>query len=251
RAWGRRGSIRNRCDSCARSKILASPRRRLRDRRRASRPWSRRRPRWASSLQSRSCAASSAHANSPRALRAAGGSRRTSLRTGYSFAADAAVAAGAAAPTIPRPTVPRIARPRAATAQWSRTPPPQLFRLRGQRRAGGDGKCLVNALAPGNLLHPGCAGALAPAGAPTAHGSIVHQKRQLVCFAAMLSPETGIIDSHSYMRALRGDLEDRSGMVALNTRIERIVRVQDGWRIHFGSVDPQSITVDAVINAAG
>jgi len=71
------------------------------------------------------------------------------------------------------------------------------------------------------------------------------------CFAAMLSPETGIIDSHSYMRALRGDLEDRGGMVALNTRIERIVWAQDGWRIHFGSVDPQSITVDAVINAAG
>jgi len=71
------------------------------------------------------------------------------------------------------------------------------------------------------------------------------------CFAAMLSPETGIIDSHSYMRALRGDLEDRGGMVALNTRIERIVRAQDGWRIHFGGSDPQSITVDAVINCAG
>src|SRR5215813_9220655 len=34
------------------------------------------------------------------------------------------------------------------------------------------------------------------------------------CVAAMLSPETGIIDSHAYMRALRGDLEDLGGMVA-------------------------------------
>src|SRR5215510_7815637 len=30
---------------------------------------------------------------------------------------------------------------------------------------------------------------------------------EVSCVAAMLSPETGIIDSHSYMRALRGDLE--------------------------------------------
>jgi L-2-hydroxyglutarate oxidase LhgO len=71
------------------------------------------------------------------------------------------------------------------------------------------------------------------------------------CVMAMLSPETGIIDSHSYMRALRGDLEDCGGMVALNTPIERMVQVCDGWQVHFGGSDPQSITVDAVINAAG
>src|SRR5262245_8275970 len=71
------------------------------------------------------------------------------------------------------------------------------------------------------------------------------------CVTAMLSPETGIIDSHSYMRALRGDLEDRGGMVAFNTPIERVVQVRDGWRVYFGGADPQSITADAVINAAG
>jgi L-2-hydroxyglutarate oxidase LhgO len=69
--------------------------------------------------------------------------------------------------------------------------------------------------------------------------------------AALLSPETGIIDSHAYMRALRGDLEDRGGMVALNTKIERVVQRHDGWQVHFGGSDPQSITVDAVVNAAG
>ena len=36
--------------------------------------------------------------------------------------------------------------------------------------------------------------------------------------AAMHSPETGIIDSHRYMLALRGDLEDRGGMIAFNSR---------------------------------
>jgi L-2-hydroxyglutarate oxidase LhgO len=71
------------------------------------------------------------------------------------------------------------------------------------------------------------------------------------CVAAMLSPETGIIDSHAYMRAMRGDLEDHGGVVALKTPIERLVRTADGWEVHFGGSDPQSITVDAVINSAG
>src|SRR5262249_60588660 len=71
------------------------------------------------------------------------------------------------------------------------------------------------------------------------------------CVTAMLSPETGIIDSHSYMRALRGDLEDHGGMVALNTPIERLVLTGGQWEVYFGGADPQMITVDAVVNAAG
>src|SRR5215510_2353866 len=56
----------------------------------------------------------------------------------------------------------------------------------------------------------------------------------LACVAAMHSPETGVIDSHRYMLALRGDLEDRGGMIAFNS----------------GS-DPQWASFDAVINCAG
>jgi L-2-hydroxyglutarate oxidase LhgO len=74
---------------------------------------------------------------------------------------------------------------------------------------------------------------------------------EVSCLAAMLSPETGIVDSHSYMRALRGDLEDHGGAVALNTPIERLVLAPKGWEVHFGGADPQSILVDAVVNAAG
>ncbi|HVG51588.1 MAG TPA: FAD-dependent oxidoreductase, partial [Xanthobacteraceae bacterium] len=46
----------------------------------------------------------------------------------------------------------------------------------------------------------------------------------LRCVAAFNSPETGIIDSHRYMLALQGDLEDRGGRVALRTPVERIAR---------------------------
>src|SRR5207247_6405686 len=66
---------------------------------------------------------------------------------------------------------------------------------------------------------------------------------------AMRSPETGIIDSHAYMRALRGDLEDRGGMLALNTRIERLKRRSSEWQVHFDG--SEAILVDAVVNAAG
>src|SRR5262245_18675325 len=73
----------------------------------------------------------------------------------------------------------------------------------------------------------------------------------LSCLQAMRSPETGIIDSHRYMLALRGDLEDHGGVVALNTPIERLAKVTDGWEAHFGGSDAQLIVVDAVVNAAG
>jgi L-2-hydroxyglutarate oxidase LhgO len=73
----------------------------------------------------------------------------------------------------------------------------------------------------------------------------------LACTLAMNSPETGIVDSHRYMLALEGDLEDRGGVIALNTPIERLAQAGAGWQVHFGGADPQSITVDAVVNAAG
>ena len=73
----------------------------------------------------------------------------------------------------------------------------------------------------------------------------------LSCRRAMSSPETGIVDSHRYMLALEGDLEDHGGVIALNTSIERLVKVAGGWEAYFESADPQSITVDAVVNSAG
>jgi L-2-hydroxyglutarate oxidase LhgO len=72
---------------------------------------------------------------------------------------------------------------------------------------------------------------------------------EVFCLAAMISPETGIVDSHRYMLAMRGDIEDRGGVIALNTRIERLVQTPAGWQVHFGA--SETIMVDAVVNAAG
>lgn len=41
----------------------------------------------------------------------------------------------------------------------------------------------------------------------------------LFCTAALLSPSTGIVDSHGFMVALQGDLENAGGIVALESRV--------------------------------
>jgi L-2-hydroxyglutarate oxidase LhgO len=73
----------------------------------------------------------------------------------------------------------------------------------------------------------------------------------LSCVAAVRSPETGIIDSHALMNALRGDLEDHGGVIAFATPIERLTPTGQGWTVHFGGSEPGTLEVDAVINSAG
>jgi L-2-hydroxyglutarate oxidase LhgO len=73
----------------------------------------------------------------------------------------------------------------------------------------------------------------------------------LACVAAMHSPETGIIDSHRFMLALRGDLEDRGGMIAFNSPIERLKPARGGWDAALGGGEPQWLSFDAVVNCAG
>jgi L-2-hydroxyglutarate oxidase LhgO len=75
---------------------------------------------------------------------------------------------------------------------------------------------------------------------------------ELACVAAMHSPETGIIDSHGYMLALRGDLEDHGGMIAFDSPIERLRPARGGgWDAAVGGSDAQWLSFDAVINCAG
>ena len=73
----------------------------------------------------------------------------------------------------------------------------------------------------------------------------------LNCVAALYSPETGIIDSHGFMLALEGDLEDRGGMIAFNTPVEGLTHTAEGWQVRFGGAEAGTFTVDAVINSAG
>ncbi|MEE1655999.1 NAD(P)/FAD-dependent oxidoreductase [Microvirga sp. CF3062] len=73
----------------------------------------------------------------------------------------------------------------------------------------------------------------------------------LSCTGAVLSRETGIVDSHALMLALQGDLEDAGGVIAFHAPVERIARNGTGWNVQVGGAEATEITVDAVVNAAG
>jgi L-2-hydroxyglutarate oxidase LhgO len=73
----------------------------------------------------------------------------------------------------------------------------------------------------------------------------------LTCIAALHSPETGIIDGQAFMLALRGDLEDRGGVIAFATPVERLSRVAGKWQVTFGGREPGTLDVDAVVNSGG
>ncbi len=74
---------------------------------------------------------------------------------------------------------------------------------------------------------------------------------ELSCIGALLSPQSGIVDSHGYMRALWGEIEDRGGMIAFETMVERISYRAPHWQVRFSGHDAGTIEFDAVVNSAG
>ena len=76
-------------------------------------------------------------------------------------------------------------------------------------------------------------------------------EEELFCIGALWSPETGVIDSHGYMLALWGELEDRGGMIAFETPVERMSYKAPHWHVQFGGREPGVVEFDAVINCAG
>jgi len=76
----------------------------------------------------------------------------------------------------------------------------------------------------------------------------------LRCDAALLSPSSGIVDSHALMLALQGDLERAGGAVVLRSPVEGIECVANGDRGHrvvVGGAEPTALHARLVVNAAG
>jgi L-2-hydroxyglutarate oxidase LhgO len=73
----------------------------------------------------------------------------------------------------------------------------------------------------------------------------------LHCTAALLSPATGIVDSHSYMLALQGDAEDRGAMLALHSPVTAGRVAEGGVELEVGGAEPMHLRCRLVINAAG
>jgi L-2-hydroxyglutarate oxidase LhgO len=70
--------------------------------------------------------------------------------------------------------------------------------------------------------------------------------------AALQSPSTGIVDVHEYMLALRGDIEDAGGIVALDTRFVRARRSGGTFRVDLQcNGDDYSLETGALVNSGG
>lgn len=72
---------------------------------------------------------------------------------------------------------------------------------------------------------------------------------QLECLAALHSPSTGIVDSHSLMLSLQGDLEHAGGLVALKSEV--VGAECRGSDIVLKSRDGTALRCNTVVNAAG
>ncbi len=74
---------------------------------------------------------------------------------------------------------------------------------------------------------------------------------ELNCAAALLSPETGIVDSHGLMLAYLGDGEDHGAAIAYNSPVERGKIREDGIELAVGGPASLRLLCKTVINCAG
>ena len=73
----------------------------------------------------------------------------------------------------------------------------------------------------------------------------------LTCAAAMLSPSTGIIDSHALMLALQGDGEAHGAMLAFETPVTGGRVTGEGIVLETGGAAPMTLLARSVVNSAG
>ncbi len=73
----------------------------------------------------------------------------------------------------------------------------------------------------------------------------------LECVAALESPSTGILDSHGYMLALRGELEEHGGAVAFMSPALGGRVGGDGIEIEVGGAEATRLRARALVNSAG
>jgi len=69
--------------------------------------------------------------------------------------------------------------------------------------------------------------------------------------AALLSPSSGIIDSHAFMKSLLGLAEGNKAIFVPLSPVENAEPIPGGWKIYIGGNEPTSITCNLVINSAG
>ncbi|ARU16185.1 NAD(P)/FAD-dependent oxidoreductase [Croceicoccus marinus] len=74
---------------------------------------------------------------------------------------------------------------------------------------------------------------------------------ELPCAGALLSPSTGIIDSHGLMLALLGEAEAHGAMLVTGSRVARIGRADGSWQIWLDGADEPAVSSPVLVNSAG
>ena len=75
---------------------------------------------------------------------------------------------------------------------------------------------------------------------------------ELACDAALISPQSGVFDSHGYMLALQGEIEAAGGAVVVSTPFEGAEAIAGGgWKVRAGGAEPTTLTVRLLITAPG
>lgn len=74
----------------------------------------------------------------------------------------------------------------------------------------------------------------------------------LVCDAALVSPSTGIVDSHALMLALQGDAENQGAQCVFHTRFSQ-GQIQDNgeFMLQFEGAESMTLSANCLINATG
>jgi L-2-hydroxyglutarate oxidase LhgO len=73
----------------------------------------------------------------------------------------------------------------------------------------------------------------------------------LACTSALLSPSTGIIDSHGFMLALQADAENAGAVLVFFSPVRGGRAVRGGVEVNVGGADPMTLRCRLLVNSAG
>ena len=73
----------------------------------------------------------------------------------------------------------------------------------------------------------------------------------LACHGALLSPSTGIVDSHALMLTLLGEAENAGAMLVMQTDVTDLATTSEGFLVRTGSAESMELLAVELVNSAG
>lgn len=86
---------------------------------------------------------------------------------------------------------------------------------------------------------------------PITCGQAIREEPELRCIGVLVSPSTGIIDSHAYMLSLLGEAEDEGAVLVPRTNVSRVGRAPGGLAVNCGDDAGHSLLCEWIVNCAG